>query len=138
MEVLRIGARLATGTQVVLEQAENILGGQFSDSITTEAIQLPQELMDADGDEETDEIISKYAEQPGDIKEGLQSAYRSLQRNLNSAAQTILAVPMQVYESSGTDVRDVNKIVVGLHDMLKINSTRGPFELSSVQCRLQF
>jgi len=48
-------------------------------------------------------LISKYAEQPQDVKEGLQSAYKSLRRNMNSAAQTILAVPMEVYERSSNE-----------------------------------
>lgn len=48
--------------------------------------------------------ISRYAEQPADLREGLGSAYKSLSGNLRSAAQTILAVPMEVYERAGTEV----------------------------------
>ncbi len=95
-----------TEAQVILEQAETVLGGQFMDEITAEAVQVPT-MMDFDGeelDEETRDLISKYAEQPVNVKEGVQSAYRSLKRNLNSAAQTILAVPMEVYERSGNEV----------------------------------
>ncbi|PIL24008.1 hypothetical protein GSI_13759 [Ganoderma sinense ZZ0214-1] len=105
MEAIRLGARLATGTQVILERAETVLGGQFQDEVTAEAVQIPT-MMDFDGeelDEETRDLISKYAEQPVNVKEGVQSAYRSLKRNLNSAAQTILAVPMEVYERSGNE-----------------------------------
>lgn len=102
MEAIKLGARLATGTQVILEQAENVLGGQFKDSVTTEALQIPYENEDAEGLEE--DLISRYAAQPAGLKEGVQSAYRSLQRNLLSAAQTILAVPMEVYERSGEEV----------------------------------
>ncbi|KAI0748137.1 hypothetical protein C8Q80DRAFT_1120684 [Daedaleopsis nitida] len=105
MEAIRLGARLATGTQVILEQAENVLGGQFKDEVMAEALQLPTQvdLDDPELDEETADLISKYAEQPVNVKEGVQSAYRSLRRNLNSAAQTILAVPMEVYERSGNE-----------------------------------
>lgn len=101
MEAIKLGARLATGTQVILEQAENVLGTK--DPVTAEALQLSPGLnfrelgMD---DEDTKELISKYAEQPQNVREGLQSGYKSLKRNVNSAAQTILAVPMEVYESS--------------------------------------
>ena len=101
MEAIRLGARLATGTQVILEQAENVLGTK--DPVTAEALQLSPGLnvrelgMD---DEDTKELISKYAEQPQNVREGLHSGYKSLKRNVNSAAQTILAVPMEVYESS--------------------------------------
>ena len=109
MEAIRLGARLATGTQVILEQAETVLGGQFSDQVMAEAVQVatPLELDDGDDDEDPGDLISKYAEQPVNVKEGVQSAYRSLKRNLNSAAQTILAVPMEVYERSGNEVRYV-------------------------------
>ena len=109
MEAIRLGARLATGTQVILEQAETVLGGQFSDQVMAEAVQVatPLELDDGDDDEDPGDLISKYAEQPVNVKDGVQSAYRSLKRNLNSAAQTILAVPMEVYERSGNEVRYV-------------------------------
>ena len=110
MEAVKLGARLATGTQVILEQAEHVLGGQFKDSITTETLHvspIDQDFVErklGSDEEGSVDMISKYAEQPVDIKEGVQSAYKSLQRNLNSAAQTILAVPMEVYERSGNEV----------------------------------
>lgn len=109
-EAIKLGARLATGTQVILEQAEGLLGSQFKDPITTETMQAPV-LVDEfgldgsdDDEDEAGNLISKYAEQPVDIKEGMQYAYKSLRRNFNSAAQTILAVPMEVYERSGNEV----------------------------------
>ena len=108
IEAIKMGARLATGTQVILEQAEGILGGEFDRPVMAETLSLP---FDEDDEADQDaELISKYAQQPADIKEGVQSAYKSLQRNLSSAAQTILAVPMEVYERSGNEVRDVNLI----------------------------
>lgn len=100
MEAIKLGARLATGTQVILEQAESVLGGQFQDSITAETFHIPY---DDSGEGPDEELISRYAAQPADVTEGVQSAYRSLQRNLHSAAQTILAVPMEVYEKSGNE-----------------------------------
>jgi len=121
VEAIKLGARLATGTQVILEQAEDVLGGQFKNPVTTETVQ-PMVGGDygqygqnntSDEDDEPEDLISKYAEQPADLKEGMQSAYKSLQRNLNSAAQTILAVPMEVYERSGNEgpVRSVIRAV---------------------------
>jgi len=104
IEAIKMGARLATGTQVILEQAEGVLGGSFDAPITAEPLShFPLEDLDLDSLEPL-EPISKYAQQPGDLKEGMQSAYHSLQRNLSSAAQTILAVPMEVYERSGNEV----------------------------------
>lgn len=114
-EALRLGARLATGTQVILEQAEGLLGGQpgWTGTVTAETLGVPLageeyasiNMITGDSDEDEDgNLISKYAEQPLDMKEGMQTAYRSLRKNFNSAAQTILAVPMEVYERSGNEV----------------------------------
>lgn len=106
-EAIKLGARLATGTQVILEQAETVLGGQFKNPITAEAMQISPAALDLDEgteDAELEELISRYADQPTNVKEGVQSAVRSLRRNFNSAAQTILAVPMEVYERSGSEV----------------------------------
>ncbi|KAJ7172409.1 hypothetical protein C8R46DRAFT_992546 [Mycena filopes] len=118
VEAIKLGARLATGTQVILEQAEDVLGGQFKNPVTTETVQPGGEYGQyghnaSDEDDEPEDLISKYAEQPVDLREGMQSAYKSLQRNLNSAAQTILAVPMEVYERSGNEgpVRSVIRAV---------------------------
>jgi len=107
MEAIKLGAQLATGTQVILEQAETVLGAQFGEQLTAEALQIPTddefgEMGEVLGDQDQD-LISRYAEQPSDIKEGIQSAYKSLRRNFSSAAQTILAVPMEVYERSGNE-----------------------------------
>ncbi|KAG6866970.1 hypothetical protein C0991_003886 [Blastosporella zonata] len=107
IEAIKLGARLATGTQVILEQTEGVLGGQFTHPITMETVTggTGDDFMylEDDPNEDPADIISKYAQQPVDIKEGVQSAYKSLRRNLNSAAQTILAVPMEVYERSGNE-----------------------------------
>ena len=107
MEAIKLGARLATGTQVILEQAESVIGGQFKDEITAEALQMAagsdEHGARLDDDDELD-LISKYADQPMNVKEGVQSAYKSLRKNFSSAAQTILAVPMEVYERSGNEV----------------------------------
>lgn len=104
MEAIKLGARLATGTQVILEQAENVLGGRFNDTITAEALQPPPSPVLSLDSENTDaDLISKYANQPVNVREGMQSAYKSLSKNFNSAAQTILAVPMEVYERSSNE-----------------------------------
>jgi autophagy-related protein 2 len=112
IEAVKLGARLATGTQVILEQAEGVLGGQFNHPITAETVQssplsddfLTSASQTSDDEQEATDLISKYAQQPVDVKDGVQSAYKSLQRNFHSAAQTILAVPMEVYERSGNEV----------------------------------
>jgi autophagy-related protein 2 len=101
-EAIKLGAKLATGTQVILEQAEGLLGNHLNDTIMADTIQVTGDFREGSDMDEDDprSLISRYAEQPVDLREGVQSAYRSMQRNLNSAAQTILAVPMQIYERS--------------------------------------
>ncbi|KAF5377015.1 hypothetical protein D9757_007710 [Collybiopsis confluens] len=121
IEAIKLGAKLATGTQVILEQAEGVLGPRFKYPVTTETLQSPHfgadDILDvglgASDEEENPDLISKYADQPMNVREGVQSAYKSLERNFNSAAQTILAVPMEVYERSGNEgpVRSVIRAV---------------------------
>lgn len=107
MEMMKLGARLATGTQVILERAEGVLGGgsRFREDMVGEVDAGPSSRP-AESDDEGDlvEIVSRYANQPVDAREGVQAAYKSLSSNINSAAQTILAVPMEVYERSGENV----------------------------------
>ncbi|KAF8636724.1 hypothetical protein AX17_003527 [Amanita inopinata Kibby_2008] len=104
LEAIKLGAKLATGTQVILEQAEDMLGGQLTEPIADEALHVIDDVAEMPHGDSDDggasDIISKYADQPTNIKEGVQSAYRSLQKNFSSAAQTILAIPMEVYERS--------------------------------------
>lgn len=101
METIKLGARLATGTQVILEETENVLGDHFRNPVTAETLQIPYESDITEDDQE--DLISRYAAQPSGVAEGVQSAYRSLRKGVHSAAQTILAVPMEVYERSGNE-----------------------------------
>ncbi|KAG9087874.1 autophagy- protein 2 [Ceratobasidium sp. 370] len=137
-EAAALGARLATGAQVVLERAESMLGGAstneggsgsgfvgarpgpgvgaFRGPLTVipttaggewdgSASMLAPTV--GDGDEDMSEegsgderMISRYAEQPRDVRQGIQSASRALRKNATTAAQTILAIPMEVYEQT--------------------------------------
>ncbi|KAH7103957.1 hypothetical protein BKA62DRAFT_695150 [Auriculariales sp. MPI-PUGE-AT-0066] len=106
MEMFSLGARLATGTQVILEQAEGILGRVpgVEGGIPTLEVAATGTSPDSKSGLATDgelELESKYATQPGNVREGVKGAYKSLRTNLNSAAQTILAVPMEVHENAG-------------------------------------
>jgi len=100
VEAIKLGARLATGTQVILEQAETALGARFGSPVTAEALYSVGEL---DIDEKDEARFSKYADQPVGLREGFESAVKSVSTNFRSAAQTIVAVPLEVYERSGTD-----------------------------------
>ncbi|PWN20710.1 hypothetical protein BCV69DRAFT_312661 [Microstroma glucosiphilum] len=140
LEVLKLGARLATGTQGLLEKAEQALGadssgasGSGNGSASSQRKVAPTRRAYADeeadfdsgseddrpwstpagaagtdgavdsipliDDEEYGALISKFADQPSDVREALSQAYRSLRTGANAAAQTILAVPMEVYEA---------------------------------------
>ncbi|KAF8329752.1 uncharacterized protein EI90DRAFT_3155180 [Cantharellus anzutake] len=140
MEAIRLGARLANGTQIILEHAENVLGGRavgaggagdvsmystagggYEEGWTRAELHGVVEDSWSDEEELEDllvsgrtppEVVSRYANQPRDVREGLQSAYVSLGKNLQSAAQTILAVPMEVYERSGSGAEGPVRAVV--------------------------
>lgn len=101
LEMMKLGARLATGTQVVLERAEGALGNKIGDGSVTVVGRGGES--DEDGPEDEQHLQSRYRHQPTDVRAGVQEAYRSLATNMSSAAQTILAVPMEVYERSGED-----------------------------------
>lgn len=116
LEAVKLGARLATGTQVILEQAEHILGGEMPAALTARAVgpessgesyeSLSESIMVSsttseggswvDGKEES--VVSRYASQPNNMRDALSQAYSGLTEGLTSAAQTILAIPMEVYE----------------------------------------
>nr|ODN96840.1 hypothetical protein L204_03549 [Cryptococcus depauperatus CBS 7855] len=106
LEMMKVGARLATGTQVILEKAESILGGKLGENMVGQVRGSASERLFAESglieegssSDDEEELVSRYANQPNDMKEGVQAAYKSLSTNVNAAAQTILAVPMEVYE----------------------------------------
>ncbi|CAE6431927.1 unnamed protein product [Rhizoctonia solani] len=134
-EAAALGARLATGAQVVLERAESMLGaspaagsgftsrpgpgvGAFRGPITavpaggewdgSASMLAPSAFAgneEGDTDEEGsgDEMISRYSQQPRDVSEGVRSGAQALRRNATAAAQTILAIPMEVYEQTESE-----------------------------------
>ncbi|KEF56542.1 uncharacterized protein A1O9_06730 [Exophiala aquamarina CBS 119918] len=85
-ELVNLGAKLAIGTQQVLQNTEDLL-------ITRET----QE--NTGGDDETKNQISLYADQPLGIVQGLRGAYTSLERDLLLARDAIVAVPGEVLAS---------------------------------------
>ncbi|KAJ3015495.1 autophagy- protein 2 [Thoreauomyces humboldtii] len=111
-ETIKIGTKLAVGTQGLLEQADEIFGGEGSGGggASESGPGSPRSFAHHQGGADH---VSKYAEQPSDVKEGVELAYRSLSRNVATAARTVLAVPMEVYENTGTQgtVRAVMRAV---------------------------
>ncbi|KAJ2986746.1 hypothetical protein NUW58_g4882 [Xylaria curta] len=91
-ELVKLGAKLAVGTQYALQGAEGMLTNQPN---TRESA----EWEDEDTESEEPKQISLYADQPTGVVQGLRGAYSSLARDLNLARDAIIAVPGEVMES---------------------------------------
>ncbi|KAK4179886.1 putative autophagy-related protein 2 [Triangularia setosa] len=104
-EVVKLGAKLAIGTQYALQGAEGMLvnkpGGESSSSAAPTAIDDWDEGDEYEAEvETTNRQISLYANQPLGILQGVRGAYSSLARDLAVARDAIIAVPAEVMESS--------------------------------------
>lgn len=90
-ELVKLGAKLAVGTQYALQGAE----GMLSD---------PQQVYEGwdedDIDPDEQRQISLYADQPTGVISGIRGGYRSLARDVNLVRDAIIAVPGEVMESS--------------------------------------
>jgi autophagy-related protein 2 len=96
-ELVKLGAKLAIGTQTVLQGAE-----EFLTSPTEQGLhQIPGDVRfeDTSADEEEKKQISLYADQPVGVVQGLRGAFSSLERDLLMARDAIVAVPGEVMES---------------------------------------
>ncbi|KAJ3044694.1 autophagy- protein 2 [Rhizophlyctis rosea] len=111
LETIKLGTRLAVGTQVMLEHADDILSfdqsNEYNDGwdVDETGSIIPATVYSggsAGGRSTANDQVSKFSEQPKDLKEGIGLAYGSLRRGVGTAAKTILAVPMEVYET-GTE-----------------------------------
>lgn len=83
-ELVKLGAKLAIGTQTVLQGAEDLLnapGAQLAG--------LEEDMVD---EEETNQI-SPYADQPVGVVQGVRGAFRGLERDLLMTRDAIVAVP---------------------------------------------
>ncbi len=96
-ELVKLGAKVATGTQYVLEGAEGMLvkDPEGRGDSTAGAGWESEDL-----DEDERKQISLYADQPTGVIQGLRHAYSSLARDLNIARDAIIAVPAEVRETS--------------------------------------
>ena len=83
-ELINLGAKLAIGTQGILQSAEGMLVNP----------EHPENV-----DDETKKQLSLYADQPLGIVQGLRGAYASLERDLLLARDAIVAVPGEVMAS---------------------------------------
>ncbi|KAI1179276.1 ATG C terminal domain-containing protein [Nemania sp. FL0916] len=91
-ELVKLGAKLAIGTQYALQGAEGMLTKQPD-------AREPSDWDDEDTEPEETRQISLYADQPSGVVQGLRGAYSSLIRDLNLARDAIIAVPSEAMES---------------------------------------
>ncbi|KAF4124290.1 autophagy-related protein 2 [Geosmithia morbida] len=99
-EIVKLGAKLAVGTQYALQGAEEMLteNGRRQD----QAVDVGGwDGSDAEEDWEPEERkqISLYADPPPSVLQGLRGGYRSLTRDVNLARDAIIAVPGEVMQS---------------------------------------
>ena len=93
-ELARLGAKLAIGTQTVLQGAETLLTQP-----SQQRVDVSGGWEDAGLEEEEKKHISLYADQPLGVAQGLRGAYASLERDLLMAKDAIVAIPGEVMES---------------------------------------
>ncbi|KAJ6016003.1 hypothetical protein N7540_010594 [Penicillium herquei] len=89
-ELVKLGAKLAIGTQTVLQGAEDLLTSPNAPVSAAD---------DERDDEEEVKKISLYADQPIGVVQGLRGAFRGLERDLLLARDAVVAVPGEVVES---------------------------------------
>jgi len=93
-ELVKLGAKLAIGAQTMLQGAEDLLAQP-----STDRSDVSGGWEDAELDEEEKEQISLYADQPIGMVQGLRGAYASLERDLLTAKDAIVAIPGEIMES---------------------------------------
>lgn len=99
-ELARFGAKLAIGTQTVLEGAEAFLSPQSASAGLSSADSW-EDLDPSSPPSVPDEprAISHYANQPIGVMAGLRGAARHLERDLLTARDAVIAIPGEVMES---------------------------------------
>ena len=92
-ELVKLGAKLAIGTQTVLQGAEHLL------TQPAERLDVNGGWDDAEFEEEEKPQISAYADQPVGVVQGLRGGFASLERDLLTAKDAIIAMPGEIMES---------------------------------------
>jgi len=125
VETLNVGSRFAAGTQVLLESADIFSAILEPNDSTTPTIPVTATDHESTqfGEDSPDSTAlalppppprrSKFADQPTNAKEGFLHAYGSLSRELKNAANTVICIPIEEYQRSGTTgfVRSVVRAV---------------------------
>ena len=95
-ELMRLGAKLAIGTQTVLQGAEDLLN---QTDTPQQRLDIAAGWDDSELDEDEKKQISLYADQPIGVVQGLRGAYASLERDLLTARDAVIAMPGEIMES---------------------------------------
>lgn len=96
-EFARLGAKLAIGTQTILQDTENLLTTREQ----RDRSDLSSDWDEAELDAAEKAQISLYANQPISVLQGLKGGYMSLERDLLTAKDAIVAIPGEIM-GSGT------------------------------------
>ncbi|BFZ65119.1 autophagy-related protein 2 [Saitoella coloradoensis] len=91
-EAIKLGAKLAVGTQVMLQHAEEMLSAPQCPPVND------QDESDSDEEEAVPRVVSHYANPPTNVVQGVQRAYTSLAQNLGAARTTLLSLPGEIAE----------------------------------------
>lgn len=94
-EIAKMGSKLAIGTQTALQSAETFLQRNVDSPVSAD-----QAWEEADLSEDERKALSHYADQPVGVLQGLRGAARSLQRDLLTARDAVVAIPGEIMESS--------------------------------------
>ena len=128
MEAINLSARFASGAQVILEQADDFFSPSSRRDHEFIPLEYDPDLVDQIEDDDDGffyanaavaavaaneyhlyhhqkdgTAMSKFANQPSDLSQGLQFAYKNLSQNLGAAAQTIFAVPTEIIEQNNNN-----------------------------------
>lgn len=93
-ELAKLGAKLAIGTQTVLQGAEDLLAPE------RQGQDMSTGWEETSMDDEEKKQISLYADQPVGVMQGLRGGYASLERDLLMAKDAIIAIPGEVMDSN--------------------------------------
>ena len=100
-EIARFGAKVAVGTQNVLQGAETLLGSSSAAASDQHRRISEHGWTDIEDEEEREQrVVSNYADQPLGVLQGLKSARRHLERDLLTARDAFIAVQGEVLESN--------------------------------------
>lgn len=94
-ELIKLGTKLAVGTQYALQGAEGMLGDNQQQHVDASWAEDESDV------EEERRQISLYADQPKTLVHGVRGGYRSLARDINMARDAIIAIPGEVSQSQG-------------------------------------